>query len=74
MNFCRNTNYLASESDVIAIIRRMDVDADERICFNEFDEMMDYQDELEPAVRGDPNSANRQDPFFEKTSPAVTFQ
>ena len=36
------TNFMVTESDVIAIIRRMDVDADERITFGEFDEMMDY--------------------------------
>lgn len=28
MNFCRRNNYYASESDVIAIVRRLDEDAD----------------------------------------------
>lgn len=40
MNFCRRNNFYASESDVIAIVRRMDEDADQRITYNEFDELM----------------------------------
>lgn len=68
------SNYAATESDVIAIIRRMDVDADERINFGEFDEMMDYSEPLEPAIHGDPLSDNREDPYFRHTSPAVTYQ
>ena len=40
MNFCRRINFYASESDVIAIVRRMDEDADQRITYNEFDELM----------------------------------
>ena len=40
MNFCRRNNFYASESDVIAIVRRLDEDADQRITFDEFDTMM----------------------------------
>ena len=41
MNFCRMNSWRASESDVIAIIRRLDVDADQQITAQEFFEMMD---------------------------------
>ena len=36
MSFLCNTGYHASESEVIAIIRRLDVDADQRVSFEEF--------------------------------------
>lgn len=67
-------SYLSSESDVIAIIRRFDVNADQQITFEEFSEMMDDQDELAPAMHGDPTSDNREDPYFRHTSPAKTYQ
>ena len=34
--FCRQSGYNASESEVIAIIRRLDVDADQRVKYEEF--------------------------------------
>ena len=40
MNFCRRNNFYASESEVIAIVRRFDADANQRITFNEWDELM----------------------------------
>lgn len=40
MNFCRMNSWRASESEVIAIVRRLDIDADQRITFNEWDETM----------------------------------
>ena len=36
MSFLCNTGYHASESEVIAIIRRLDLDADQRVSFEEF--------------------------------------
>ena len=36
MSFLCNTGYHASESEVIAVIRRLDVDADQRVSFEEF--------------------------------------
>ena len=41
MNFCRMNSWRASESEVIAIIRRLDVDADQQITGGEFFETMD---------------------------------
>jgi len=46
MNFCRMNSFRASESEIISIVRRLDVDADQRITFNEFNEMMDDQQDL----------------------------
>ena len=43
MNFCRMNSYRPTESEVIAIVRRLDADADQRITFNEFNEMFDSQ-------------------------------
>lgn len=40
MNFCRMNSWRASESEIIAIVRRLDIDADQRITFNEWDETM----------------------------------
>ena len=74
MNFCRMNSWRASESEVIAIIRRLDVDADQQITVNEFFETMDDQQELANAIHGDPNSVDRDDPYFRHTSPAKAFQ
>ena len=41
MNFCRMNSYRATESEVIAMVRRLDIDADQMINFNEWNEMMD---------------------------------
>jgi len=36
MNFCRMNSWRASESEIIAVVRRLDVDADQRINYGEF--------------------------------------
>lgn len=36
-------SWRASESQIIAIVRRLDIDADQRVTFTEFAEMMDEQ-------------------------------
>jgi len=41
LQFCRNYGYNITESEVIAIIRRLDTDADQRINFEEFSFFMD---------------------------------
>ena len=74
MNFCRMNSWRASESDVIAIIRRLDVDADQQITAQEFFEMMDEQQELAKAIHGDPRSLDREDPYFMNTSPTKANQ
>lgn len=74
MNFCRMNSYRASESEIIAIVRRLDIDADQRITFNEFDNMMECVQHLQPAIHGNPDDPNRDDPFFRHTSPAKTYQ
>ena len=74
MNFCRMNSYRASESEVIAIVRRLDIDADQRITFNEFDEMMSENEDLAPAAHANPASNDREDPYFRHTSPAKTYQ
>jgi hypothetical protein len=74
MNFCRMNSFRASESEVIAMVRRLDVDADQRITFNEFNEMMDNQQEIPLATHADPTSDNRDDPYFRHTSPAKAYQ
>jgi hypothetical protein len=35
---------------------------------------MNDQDGLAPAMHGDPNSDNREDPYFRQTSPVKTYQ
>ena len=74
MNFCRMNSFRASESEVIAIVRRLDIDADQMITFNEFCDTMGNQEELAPAMHADPRSNDREDPFFRHTSPAKTYQ
>ena len=41
MNFCRMNSWRASESEIIAVVRRLDVDADQRITFHEFADLME---------------------------------
>jgi Ca2+-binding EF-hand superfamily protein len=36
LNFCRLNGYNAIESEIIAIVRRLDADADQKIGFDEF--------------------------------------
>ena len=36
IHFCRSNGYNASECEVIAMIRRLDVDADQRVTYDEF--------------------------------------
>lgn len=36
MVFMTNTGYQPTESEIIAIIRRMDIDSDQRVHFDEF--------------------------------------
>lgn len=69
MNFCRMNSYRASESEIIAIVRRLDIDADQRITFNEFDGLMECAQPLQAAIHGNPSDTNREDPFFRHTSP-----
>jgi Ca2+-binding EF-hand superfamily protein len=35
-DFCRQNGFNATELDIVAVIRRMDIDADQRVCFDEF--------------------------------------
>mmetsp|Transcript_17469 Transcript_17469/g.23578 ORF Transcript_17469/g.23578 Transcript_17469/m.23578 type:complete len:106 (-) Transcript_17469:1418-1735(-) len=74
MNFCRMNSWRASESQIIAIVRRLDVDADQRITFNEFTEMMDEQQDIPLPMKGNPASDDRDDPYFKHTSPTKTLQ
>lgn len=39
-DFCRQNDFRASELDIVAVIRRMDMDADQRVSFDEFSKMM----------------------------------
>ena len=52
MNFCRMNSFRASEAEVIAIVRRLDVDADSCITFQEWNEMLQNQEELFAAIHG----------------------
>ena len=75
MNFCRMNSYRPSESDIIAVIRRLDIDADQRVTFSEWSELIDNQQQIvAAAVHADPTSPDRQDPFFRHTSPAKAYQ
>lgn len=74
MNFCQMNSYRASESDIIAIVRRLDVDADQRITFNEWNELFLIPEELAIARHGDPASPERADPYFRHTSPTKATQ
>ena len=74
MNFCRMNSFRASESEVIAIVRRLDIDADQRITFNEWNDLMEDKPDLVPAVHANPCSDDREDPYFRHTSPAKTYQ
>ena len=74
MNFCRMNSWRATESEIIAIVRRLDIDADQRITYNEFCDTLGDQEELMPAAHADPRSSDREDPYFRHTSPAKTYQ
>ena len=52
MNFCRMNSFRASEAEVIAIVRRLDVDADSCVTFQEWNEMLQNQEELFAAIHG----------------------
>ena len=47
MNFLRLNGMRASESEVIAVIRRLDIDADQRITFEEFSTTMQDNNDLQ---------------------------
>ena len=47
MNFLRLNGMRASESEVIAIIRRLDIDADQKITFEEFSCTMQDNNDLQ---------------------------
>lgn len=40
LHFCRASGYNAQECEIIAVIRRLDVDADQRIKYEEFSRIM----------------------------------
>ena len=72
MNFCRLNNFRATESQVIGIVRRLDIDADQRITYEEWGQFMDYQEPLPVHRHADPNSPEREDSRFRHTSPPKT--
>ena len=74
MNFLRLNGMRASEAEVIAIIRRLDIDADQRITFEEFSQTMQDNNDLEMPKHGDPSSPHRDDPYFRHTSPVKATQ
>ena len=74
MNFLRLNGMRASENEVISIIRRLDMDADQRITFEEFCQTMQDNNDLEIARHGDPTSPNREDSYFRHTSPVKASQ
>ena len=78
MNFCRMNSFRASEAEVIAIVRRLDVDADSCITFQEWNEMLQNQEELSAAIHGLAPTVERlqdhEDPYFRHTSPSRSFQ
>ena len=41
MNFCRMNSFRASEAEIIAIVRRLDIDADQCVTFQEWNDMME---------------------------------
>ena len=59
MNFCRMNGYMASESEVIAIVRRFDVDADQKITFEEFSAAMGMAEPVLPPRREEALSPER---------------
>ena len=64
MNFLRLNGMRATEGEVIAIIRRLDIDADQRITFEEFCRTMQDNHDLQMPRHGDPSSPERDDPYF----------
>jgi len=68
-SFCRLNGYHASEGEIIAVIRRLDIDADQRINFEEFCQTMHGSDLLPEAGHDDPKRADREDAYFAHTSP-----
>lgn len=74
MNFLRLNGMRATESEVIAIVRRLDIDADQRITFEEFSQTMQENNDLEQPRHGDPQSPHREDPYFAHTSPTKATQ
>ena len=74
MNFLRLNGMRATEGEVIAIIRRLDIDADQRITFEEFARTMQDNHDLQIPRHGDPTSPERDDPYFRHTSPVKAMQ
>ena len=74
MNFLRLNGMRASEGEVIAIIRRLDIDADQKITFEEWCKTMQDNNDLELPLHQDPTSPMREDPYFRHTSPVKGVQ
>ena len=74
MNFLRLNGMRASEGEVIAIIRRLDIDADQKITYEEWCKTMQENNDLEHPRHQDPTSPMREDPYFAHTSPVKGVQ
>ena len=74
MNFCRMNGYRANEGEIVAVVRRLDVDADQVINFEEFSATMNVRNPLLPPVHGDPASPVRENNYFQHTSPTKATQ
>ena len=69
LNFCRINGYNAIESEIIAIVRRLDADADQKIGFDEFCQIFQGTEQLPFPSHADASSPVREDPYFRHTSP-----
>ena len=74
MNFCRMNGYRASEAEIIAVVRRLDIDADQVVNFEEFQNSMIVAEPALPARHGDPHSPVRENDYFRHTSPPKATQ
>jgi len=46
LQFCRLTGYRVSDQEVVAMIRRMDIDADSNVTLEEFSQFMHPNEQL----------------------------
>ena len=54
MSFCRLNGFAASESEVVAIVRRLDIDADQCINLQEWCQTMQVREPILPPKHDDP--------------------
>ena len=74
MNFCKINGFIATEAEIVAVVRRLDVDADQTINYEEWCQTMQVREPILPPRHNDPSSPVREDDYFRHTSPTKALQ